>query len=77
MVSKREAESVLEVSVRWSHVNIVRYLLAEVDYAWTKEQISASYQHVKEEKDNPELKRLLRVYSKIKFGKLYTCFTFS
>jgi hypothetical protein len=31
MVSKREAESVLEVSVRWSHVHIVRYLLTEVD----------------------------------------------
>lgn len=75
MVSKREYESILEVSVRWSHVQIVRYLLENVD--WSKEEVHKSYQHVADDEDNPVLKKLLEDYSRVKFGKIYTCFRLS
>jgi hypothetical protein len=75
MVSRREQETILEVAVRWSHVQIVRYLLETTK--WTKEDIFYSYRHVLEETDNAEIRNMLRSYSKLKFGKIYTCLRLS
>jgi hypothetical protein len=72
-VSSAEPESLLEVSIRWSHVQIVVFLLEEVE--WTKEEVKLAYRHVMEEESNSTLKRMLEEYSKKKFGKLYTFFS--
>ena len=72
MISKWEEETVLEVTVRWSHVQIVHYLLDNVQ--WTKAEILKAYDHVVEHTDNSEIKELLLNYSNTRFGKFYTCF---
>ena len=66
-----ELETILEVSVRWSHVHIVAYLLKNYDH-WSKDQVVAAFQHVNEDSDNPALRNLLIGYSRTHFGKIYT-----
>ncbi len=72
MVSKRESESVLEDSVRWSHVQIVRYLVEHID--WSKDEVQNAMLQVEDDDGNPIIKKMLKDYSKLKFGKIYTCF---
>lgn len=54
LVSRIEQETILDVSVRWSHVHIVSFLLARVQ--WTKDEIMSAFEHVKEESDNNEIR---------------------
>ncbi len=54
VIEKSEDESILEVSVRWSHVGIVRYLLAKVD--WKKSEIAQAFKHVQDDTDNAEIR---------------------
>ncbi len=62
IVSRSEQETILEVSVRWSHVQIVRNLLARC--SWNKHEILAAYAHVRDDSDNSEIRQMLMNYSK-------------
>lgn len=75
MISKKEEESVLEVAVRWSHLQIVRYLLHTVE--WDKEALGRAFVHVQEDHDNPLIRNMLLSYSRNKFGRAYTCLSLS
>ncbi len=57
LVSHTEQESILEVSVRWSHVQIVKYLLTKCQ--WQKPEIQAAFKHVREDSDNSEIRQML------------------
>lgn len=72
IINENEHETILEVSVRWSHVKIVRYLLKSVG-KWKKDDIEKAFIHVMEDNDNLEIRYLLVDYSKANFGKFYTC----
>ena len=54
LVSRIEQETILDVSVRWSHLHIVSFLLTRV--RWTKDEIMSAYEHVKGESDNNEIR---------------------
>ena len=62
LVSRTEQETILDVSVRWSHVHIVQYLLKRVE--WSKDELMAAFEHVKEDSENSEIRQLLIQYSK-------------
>lgn len=66
-----ELETILEVSVRWSHVQIAAYLLKNFKH-WSKINIVQAFQHVCDDTDNPALRNLLISYSRAHFGKIYT-----
>ena len=65
-VSVNEKESLLDVSIRWSHIQIVEYLLKNVK--WTRKEIQMAYKNVADEDDISVIKVALKSYSKRKFG---------
>eukprot|EP00347_Sterkiella_histriomuscorum_P005682 403355666 len=74
-VSSTESESVLEVSVRWSHIQIVNFLLQSI--RWSKIDIKCAYRHIVFEEESNAFKKMLKEYSRLHFGKIYSFFTFS
>jgi predicted metal-binding protein len=75
LVSRTESESILEVSVRWSHVQIVNFLLLTIK--WSKEDIKRAFRLVVFEEDTNAFRRMLKEYSATRFGKIYTFCVFS
>ena len=67
LIAKREAESVLEVAGRWSHVQIVQYLLETVE--WDREQVAKAFV----ESESSAIRGMLASYSRRRFGRAYTC----
>jgi hypothetical protein len=56
-VSRTESETLLEVSIRWSHVQIVNYLLEDIN--WTKDEIKLAFRHVIEEDESNAIRVML------------------
>jgi len=69
-VSKTESETLLDVSVRWSHTQVVRFLLENVE--WSKEEVKSALGHLKGESKRHPLKVMLREYGRRQFGNVYT-----
>ena len=75
LAAPNEYESILDVAVRWSHVEVVKYLLSEV--SWPMRDIKHAYTIVSEEAEDNLIKTLLIQYSRQHFGRFYTFFAFS
>mmetsp|Transcript_5241 Transcript_5241/g.4832 ORF Transcript_5241/g.4832 Transcript_5241/m.4832 type:complete len:161 (+) Transcript_5241:1521-2003(+) len=74
-VSSMEQESVLEVSARWNHLQIVEHLLTVVD--WTRQELKQALKSILNQQNQSELKRKLEEYARRKFGKCYAAVALS
>lgn len=68
-VSDYEEESLLEVCVRWSHVQIIEYLLLNVK--WKKVEIELAFKQAVQYKENAKIEKMLKGYSRKKYGPIY------
>jgi ankyrin repeat protein len=60
-VSHKEKENLLEVSIRWSHVLIVEYLISNVK--WKKHEITSAYKILINDSEDSTLKVIVKKYS--------------